>query len=57
MSTTSLEPGLSRRQVSSNIQALNLCPSTSLDIPSTLSSLRVHVLSYLSDLETQLTLL
>lgn len=57
MSTTSLEPALSRRQVSSNIQALDLCPTTRLDLPSALTSLRVHVLSYLSDLETRLTLL
>lgn len=54
--SSSLRPALSR-QASSNIQALDLCPTTRVDLPSALTSLRVHVLSYLSDLETRLTLL
>lgn len=45
------------RHVSSFIQALDLHPTTRLDIPSALTSLRIHVLSYLSDLETRLALL
>lgn len=42
---------------SPGIQALDLHPTAQLDIPSALSSLRIHVLSYLSDLEARLALL
>src|ERR1700733_7941303 len=60
-STTSFHHGRTasggRAGPSSFIQALDLHPTTRLNFPPALSSLRVHVLSYLSDLETRLALL
>jgi len=60
-STTSFHQGRTasggRAGPSSFIQALDLHSTTRLNFPPALSSLRVHVLSYLSDLETRLALL
>lgn len=55
--STPTTKGVHGGKPSTVIEALDLCPKPREDISSALASLRVHVLSYLSDLEARLTLL
>lgn len=54
MTSSQSSPPTISSSPSRTVRALDLHPTSQLDIPSALASLRIHVLSYLSDLEARL---